>query len=265
MCIIVYKPSNVAFPSWATLQTCFENNPDGAGFMYAIGGMVYGFKGFMKWQDFKQALKAHKRDGVPFVIHFRITTHGGTSKEMCHPFPLSDYAEDMKLTAWRARVGIAHNGVIPMCNGGGGYSDTAEFISTYGTALIDSETWYNDARKIDLLEECIASKMCVLSGNGHAQLVGDFEKADGVYYSNSSYKTARRKSYTWQDYSAYDWYNGYAYGGAAYDYDSSTYGAETSRYMSGGDETEDAYWDGFQDGYADGYESALKDCGKAAN
>lgn len=33
MCIIVCKPEGAAMPSTDTLRRCFEENPDGAGFM----------------------------------------------------------------------------------------------------------------------------------------------------------------------------------------------------------------------------------------
>ena len=53
MCIIVYKPTGIESPSWATLHQCFDYNSDGAGFMYAENGKVYIQKGYMTWNSFK--------------------------------------------------------------------------------------------------------------------------------------------------------------------------------------------------------------------
>lgn len=40
MCIIVYKPEGATMPSTDTLRRCFEENPDGAGFMWPERGRV---------------------------------------------------------------------------------------------------------------------------------------------------------------------------------------------------------------------------------
>lgn len=91
MCIIVYKPENKEFPTWATLETCFNNNPDGCGYMFVKNNQVNIRKGFMTFKQFKKALKQDKQNcgiNLPYVMHFRITTHGGTSPQMCQPFPV---------------------------------------------------------------------------------------------------------------------------------------------------------------------------------
>ena len=56
MCIIVYKPKGASLPSKDTLQTCWENNPHGAGIMWADGSNVRIQKGFMSWDAFDRAL-----------------------------------------------------------------------------------------------------------------------------------------------------------------------------------------------------------------
>ena len=47
MCIIVAKNAGIPMPSTEILRNCFDNNPDGAGFMLAAKNSVYGFKGLM--------------------------------------------------------------------------------------------------------------------------------------------------------------------------------------------------------------------------
>ena len=49
MCIIAIKPAGVKLPADTTLENCWYNNPDGAGFMYAAGGTVH----IQRLHDFK--------------------------------------------------------------------------------------------------------------------------------------------------------------------------------------------------------------------
>lgn len=198
MCVICYKPMGVQFPSKTKIKTMFKNNPNGAGFMYSDGKNVYIKKGFMTLGEFNAELnkvKAHIE--YPFVLHFRITTNGGTSKGLTHPFPLS--ADVKELTAVKAttNVGIAHNGIIPMTDyAQKGVSDTAEFIRRYMTKLIRSETDI-DGDILDIIEECINSKMAILTASSDVHLIGKFvQDGNGVYYSNTSYQKKKQKTAT---------------------------------------------------------------------
>lgn len=192
MCIVVYKPENVEFPSWETLKTCFAHNPNGAGFMWADGKTVNIRKGFMTWNEFKKALKPYKNDSkLPFVMHFRITTHGGTSQGLTHPFPLTASTRKLKELNCKADVGIAHNGIISMCSSAKNLSDTAEFVRDYLTLLVKSPRYYQNHKICDIIEELIGSKMCILSNDMHAEVIGSGWKIDnGIYYSNTSFQKA---------------------------------------------------------------------------
>ena len=44
MCIIIEKPKYAKTPSRKVLKNCWDNNPDGAGYMYNAGGKVYIYK-----------------------------------------------------------------------------------------------------------------------------------------------------------------------------------------------------------------------------
>ena len=94
MCIIAIKPAGITMPATTTIENMWYNNRDGAGFMYATGGTVHIEKGFMKLKSLKTALKRLETSidvvNTPIVLHFRITTHGGTAAENCHPFPVSE-------------------------------------------------------------------------------------------------------------------------------------------------------------------------------
>ena len=93
MCIIVAKNKGIDMPDNKTLERCFQNNPDGAGIMYAENGAVHIRKGFMTYSDFKNYLNELENrlnlKNTALVMHFRITTHGGTNPQTCHPFPIS--------------------------------------------------------------------------------------------------------------------------------------------------------------------------------
>ena len=191
MCIIVYKPTGIENPSWATLHQCFDYNNDGAGFMYAKNGKVYIQKGFMSWNSFKKAFKPFKnRTDLPLVMHFRITTHGGTEKGLCHPFPLTSNVTELKATKSVTDIGIAHNGFISMTSyATNGASDTSEFIRKYASTIITSPQWYRNPNANRVLAEVIGSKMLVLSNDGHGEVVGDgWVEENGVMFSNNTFR-----------------------------------------------------------------------------
>lgn len=192
MCIIVYKPINVDFPTWSTLNTCFDNNPNGAGFMFLnTEGKVEGRKGFMTFGQFKKAIKGVKRTGYngAVVMHFRITTHGGTKPENTHPFPLTTRDAKLRDLHWTSDVGIAHNGMIPITSTAKDMSDTMEFIRDYATRLIHNSVYYRDPFTCNMLEELASSRLCILSDDGHVEILGSgWEESEGCYFSNSSYK-----------------------------------------------------------------------------
>ena len=79
MCVICVKPTNTLFPSKETLQNCFYNNNDGAGFMYTFQDKVHIQKGLMTFESFWNCLEQARQktgDNVPYVMHFRISTQG---------------------------------------------------------------------------------------------------------------------------------------------------------------------------------------------
>lgn len=195
MCVICYKPSGTQFPSKTKIRTMFKNNPNGAGFMYSDGQRVYIRKGFMTLSEFNTALnEVREHTEYPFVLHFRITTNGGTTRGLTHPFPLSDDLKRLTATECETACGIAHNGIIPMTAYAKKISDTAEFIRKYMTKLIHSESDI-DSDLLDIIEACIDSKMCILTASAEVHLIGKFETdGNGVYYSNDSYKKPRKKS-----------------------------------------------------------------------
>lgn len=223
MCIIAYKPAGVKFPSDDILKTCFQNNKDGAGFMYPTKDGVRIKKGFMTYEDFDKAIKPLKNSfGLPVVMHFRISTHAGVNPEMTQPFPVTSKTRKLKSTDTISRVGIAHNGIISMTNDAKEISDTALFIKRYASFLIRDVEYYKDKRIPEMIEAMIGSRMAILSTDGHVELLGTGWKTDenGMWFSNDSYKS-------WK--SRYNFKGTYAYGDYDWDDDFTYYSTKYSR------------------------------------
>lgn len=204
MCVIAYKPLNIAFPSNDILKNCFDNNPDGAGFMYAMNNNVYIQKGYTTYESFKTALdnaRAKTGDNVPYVMHFRIATQG-YEKTMTHPFPLSSKMKKLKKTRSVCNIGVAHNGIISLTSDGAkDYSDTMKFITDYLSLIIRGFAWYKDEGTKTLIERLIdGSRLAILDKYGHCELLGKTWTEDkGIFYSNTSYSYSKVK--TWDN----DW------------------------------------------------------------
>ncbi len=203
MCIIIAKNAKVSMPSEDILRTCFKHNPDGAGFMLAAKGQVYGFKGLMTIDDLLEELhKAEERFGnlnkLPIVIHCRISTHGSTCQANTHPFPLGCGYREMRKTEWVARQGFAHNGVMYSFGKDPdvkkhNVSDTMVFGKKAASPIAKYADIAADPALMDLLFGIADSKLCFLSGRGKLATRGEFIEQDGVLYSNTSFREMRVK------------------------------------------------------------------------
>jgi len=210
MCVIAFKPRNVAFPEERILQNCFENNPDGAGFMYPQGGKVHIRKGFETYKAFKAALDRVVKvtgDKIPFVMHFRIATQGFETG-MTHPFPLTQSMSTMKKLRSKCSIGIAHNGVLFTSDGSKDYSDTMKFIADYLTNIIRNYSWHKDERTVKLIENLISgSRLAIMDKNGFVKLLGKTwteDKDTKCWFSNTSYSYKKTTYYWGKSSSLYD-------------------------------------------------------------
>ena len=191
MCIIAAKPAGVAMPSRDTIRTMWDGNRDGAGLMYLEGGKVTIEKGFMTYKSFAKKLdQLEKRldlTRTPVVMHFRITTHGGTKPENCHPFPITDSVGALKKLTSRTDIGVAHNGIIHIIPRSG-ISDTMEYIASQLAPLKRAlPRFYENKNAMLLVKNAIDSKMAFLTKEGKIYTIGDFVTDKGVLYSNRSY------------------------------------------------------------------------------
>lgn len=213
MCIIAIKPAGITMPATTTIENMWHNNPDGAGLMYARDGNVHIEKGLMTLKDFKAALKRLEKTidvvNTPLVLHFRITTHGGTSPGNTHPFPVTEKLPLLQMTKSRAPLAVAHNGIIDIKPSRKDISDTMEYILTQLAPLYQlKRDFYRQPAGKKLVYNAIKSKMVFLDGTGRIETIGDFiTDKDGMLYSNASYK-ARTIYYNWDIWGDYSlqWY-----------------------------------------------------------
>lgn len=226
MCIIVYKPAGVNFPNNEIIETCFNHNSHGAGFMYPDSEGVHIHKGFMSLKDFNDGIKPYKYlKNVPIVMHFRISTHAGVIPEMTQPFPVTSKTKKLKRLDTVSQVGVAHNGIISMTSDAKEISDTALFVKRYMSFLIKDAEYYKNPRIPEMIEAMIGSKMAILSADGNCELLGSgWTESDGVWYSNTTYKTytptyIKETKYPFREKSSnvYSYQNYLGWGGDAYD------------------------------------------------
>lgn len=196
MCIIAAKPAGVKLPTAETIRAMWAANPDGAGIMWADEGRVHIRKGFMHRRDFLAAIDVLTAtvdlERVSVVLHFRVRTHGKTAPECCHPFPLSGSLATLKKLDCTARVGVAHNGIIPGVDPAMGISDTMQFIVDFLAPLAKgAPTWYKDKNLRRAVEAVAQSRLAVLAADGTLTTLGQgWTTCDGIAYSNGSYRPA---------------------------------------------------------------------------
>lgn len=192
MCIICISDKGIRQPDKATIKAMWTGNPHGAGYMYYRDGKVYTRKGFMELDDLLDALNEEQfTDDDIVVYHFRISTQGGVNPAMTQPFFFTKDIVKTKELASETKLGIAHNGIIPMTTyKDNEYSDTAHFIAEYLPIVVRNTNDLRNEHTLELLGELLQSKMVFLDCKGRITKVGNFlREKDGLVYSNSTYKT----------------------------------------------------------------------------
>lgn len=191
MCIAIAKSAGV-FMDVEELATCFKNNPDGAGFAYVDENHEIQIEKYMHFGEFAPAYleKEALYPESPFLIHFRIRTHGETSLINCHPFQIN---EDMA---------FIHNGTIKGVPDDKVLSDTQMFNQHVLQKL--PEGWEDSEGVKTMIEEFISwSKLVVLHRDKgliiYNESKGNWNKDKTVWYSNYS-NVSRSTSTSWSYY-----------------------------------------------------------------
>ena len=241
MCIIVYKPSGVDLPPREILENCYNYNSDGAGFMFVNekAKKVEILKGFNDFEKFYKTAKKYLKTDAPAVLHFRISTQGGTAPELTHPYSICDNYDKMKKLKAFCDVGLAHNGVITLTSEGAryvwdknlkkstkiepDYNDTMKFIKEYASLIITNPDYYKNKSNLLLLQRLCKSKLAIMSNDNHVELIGDFILDDETkcYYSNNSYENVKityKYNSVYDNYTNNKFWNAYKTAGG-YDFD----------------------------------------------
>lgn len=183
MCIIVVKPQGKEPLPVQTISACWENNPDGAGFVIHKPGhdSLLIQKGFMALDLLLDALDAsdiHASDTV--IYHFRIATSGGITPANYHPFPISDKVKDLKTLTIACKIAFVHNGILG--KGSKDLSDTQLYVlntlSRYGSIK-------GNLHKIR--KDTAGSRTAILNADGQLWLTGHWIEKDGYHFSNETY------------------------------------------------------------------------------
>lgn len=257
MCVIVAKPAGVDIPDTKTLEQCFDSNPHGAGFMYAVNGNVNVTKGFLTFHEFDKELQKvsgrHNLTNAPMVFHFRIATHGAVNKANCHPFPVTVSYDKMSQLNYTCKLAVAHNGVIRSSEKLSdirqyNVSDTMAFIAHMIAPVANAHGGafgFLDTVEIpEMITSASGGKMAFLDGHGRLSFHGTFIEDHGVYYSNNSFKPVAYKPYTPTGYfsKGIDDYSEEAYIPVKYRYSQKKF---EKKYL---DNYEKAFLEGFDEG-----------------
>ena len=186
MCIIVCCPPGLMF-SHKHIDVCWNNNPNGAGYMFSRGKKLYVKKGYFDLDSFKQDYTKdfNRTKKSRFVLHFRIATHGGVSKDTCHPFVIHD------------DLAFCHNGTISAqdANTEKGISDTMAFRDNV-LSILPPDFLDNDGM-VELIEEYSGgSKYAFMDSKGVVNILNGHlgnETNDGFWMSNTGWKITRHK------------------------------------------------------------------------
>lgn len=194
MCVICHKPKNVRFPDFDLIDAMWAENPHGAGAMwYDNDGLVHFKKGFMTLKGFKRWVRKNIKwlEEVECALHFRITTHGGTSAGNCHPFVCDMDADPHQLDG-KAECILMHNGVLPITPRQKDISDSAELALKVGRFVNP-----NDA--LDVVDELVeGNRIITFSIKDGTRTFGDrfvtiddidrdLEKYKGLTFSNDHF------------------------------------------------------------------------------
>ena len=182
MCIIVVQPKNKKI-SRTTLEICYANNPDGAGYMFSYNGRLFVRKGFFTFDSFYQAYKLdHIDNGThsTFVLHFRIATHGLLDKNNCHPHRISN------------SLAFAHNGIFNRVKHIQAKKTKSDSIRAGIIFKQLPADWYKLKGLRLLVEDFFINNNsygAFLDGSGEVWLTDkkNWQKNRGIFYSNSTY------------------------------------------------------------------------------
>jgi hypothetical protein len=127
-------------------------------------------------------------DITPHVVHFRYSSIGGICPELTHPFIVSPKSS-LQISYRGSKSILFHNGhysgwkddLLQTCRGSGTPIPSGRMSDTRALAVVVSVLSENYLEYID-------GKYAIISHDG-IKKYGEFILSDGIYFSNSSYKS----------------------------------------------------------------------------
>lgn len=185
MCLLTFMHEGVTADT--DLLACgAENNPDGFGFAIHAGSRIIHSSGLNFEKVLDDFLYYRAIHSGPALFHSRITTHGGTTRDNCHPFVVGRDTSTV----------LAHNGMLPIAEQQG-KSDTRIFAETMFPAWGGAPTLNSRKMRKKLSKFAEGSKLVFITANPAVDAdfviinehLGSWDK--GVWWSNNSHKYSR--------------------------------------------------------------------------
>lgn len=212
------------------IQNSWDNNYHGAGLAFSDGTRIVTYKTDTNADNFYKKYKKYRKQypDVPFLLHFRISTHGTISVDNLHPFVIND------------NVALIHNGMVDLTDHSktDHRSDTRYLCEEILANMPDG--WHRSSGVHKLIGEVGGwSKFVLLDIDHNYSIIGEDAGhwADDNWYSNNSYKQVNR----YVDYggkkvdkgsTGSGGYFGNSYGGSYGSNYGSSYGSTQTAYVS---------------------------------
>jgi len=209
--MIAVKERGKDLPQKEHLRNGAEKNKDGMG----IGWWKHGFNKVKVKKDFNNFEELWKfiedniaKDDV-LVVHFRTSTGGKKDNGGSHPYPVTSNRAFIRKEIFESNLIVAHNGIISDYDRNEVFSDTQQFIlDILSKPIIKDNIGNNDI--IKLIQMAVdPGRLVFLDKDGLLILIGNWENEEGIYFSNTQYKTAK---YSILRYGAEDYYDNAYYG-----------------------------------------------------
>lgn len=197
MCVIAVCEAGLRLDK-EQFRQCFDSNSHGAGFAWMEDGQLAWRKGFM---DSKQAWKFYKTiNHLPHVAHFRLTSAGGTIKELTHPFLITPESPITMAGKGMDRL-LFHNGTIT------NWQEMVMMVAFSNKSYPVGEM--SDTRVMAMSvaivgEGILDSSKFVIASPTEFKIYGTWEEKEGIHFSNTWFSRAVAKTYVWErDYDKY--------------------------------------------------------------
>jgi len=181
MCIIIAKPAGVNLPPLEHVEESWNNNPHGFGAMWCDNkGKIKTYRTMDRGKciSFYKSILNSKFNfkDVPLSLHFRLATHGSKCEGNCHAF-----------TDEQKRVGFQHNGILHVSIPKDMDITDSEYVFRY--MILPSYVFHGKIHShvVDNIRGT-SDKFSIIA-DGSLLLFGAFSQDNGIYYSNSGYKS----------------------------------------------------------------------------